>query len=550
MSLHPKRLEPIPEETARVARAALRIPTVAMMLRDEFGMLYADEQFSDLFPSRGRDAESPEMLSLATVLQYVEGLTDRQAALAVRGRIDWKYALGLELEDRGFDATILSDFRARLLANEAERRLLELLLERCRERGWVKEGGQHRTDSTHVLGAIRSLNRLECSVESFRSALEVLAVAAPQWLKVRLEQEWVELYGKRVEESRLPQKKSARREFAQQLGRDGMKLLEQLDGPEAPAWLREVPAVRTLRRVWIEQYYFVHGKLLWRPASEQPPATRRIVSPYDVEARAASKNDKTWEGFKVHLTESIEPSSPQLVLDVQLSAAPSGDSEALPPIHQRLEQNHLLPKEQLLDGGYTSADALLQSRERYGIELIGPARPDSSPQARAKQGFGAADFVIDFAKRTADCPGGKTSQSWSERHDRRYAKDVIYVSFKKADCQGCALRELCTSSKRGARTLQIQPQAQYEALEAARAREQLPEFNSLYDMRAGIEGTISQATRAFGLRRSPSRGAAKAELHCILSATALNIVRLYDWIHDIPRARTRQARFVTLAKTG
>src|SRR5215208_1420737 len=115
MSLHPRSLEPIPEETARVARLAFRVPTVAMMMRDEFGQLYADEKFADLFPVRGRGAESPEMLSLVSVLQFIEGLTDRQAALAVRGRIDWKYALGRQLEDSGFDPTVLSDFRARLL---------------------------------------------------------------------------------------------------------------------------------------------------------------------------------------------------------------------------------------------------------------------------------------------------------------------------------------------------------------------------------------------------------------------------------------------------
>lgn len=550
MSMHPRSLEPIPEETARVARAAFRIPTVAMMLRDELGKLYADEKFSDLFAVRGRGAESPEMLALSSVLQFVEGLTDRQTALAVRGRIDWKYALGLQLDDSGFDPTILSDFRGRLLEAGAERRLLDLLLERCRERGWVKERGKQRTDSTHVLGVIRSLNRLETGVETFRSTLNALALAYPQWLKPHLEQDWVERYGKRVEESRLPQKKAERQRYAEELGRDGFKLLGAIDSSEEAAALSHLPAVQSLRRVWLQQYALKGSRLIWRPASEQPPATLRVVSPYDVEARAASKGDKSWEGYKVHLTEALDPQGPQLLVDVHTSAAPSGDAEALPAILQKLEHNALLPKELLVDGGYSSAETLLQSRQRYGVELIGPARPDCSAQARAKEGFGAEAFELDFQACVATCPAGKRSQSWKERVHSRDGKALLSISFKKADCQACPLRASCTRSKRGARTLQLRPQPQYEALREARRRQSSPDFQPLYDQRAGVEGTISQATRLFSFRRSRYRGQAKTELQHILGATALNIVRLFDWIHEIPRAQTRRAPFVSLALAG
>jgi transposase len=551
MSLHPRDLEPIPELTMRVAKAAFRKPSVAMMLRDELGKVYADAKFADLYPSRGRGAESAERLCLVTLLQYIEGLTDRQAALAVRGRIDWKYALGLELEDEGFDPSILSDFRGRLVGAGAERRVLELLLERAGQRGWLKEGGEQRTDSTHVLGSIRSLNRLETAVESFYAALNCLAEAAPEWLKPRLQHEWVERYGKRVEESRLPQKKAAREKYAEQLGRDGMALLEALDAPETPAHLRLLSPVLTLRRVWIEQFYFVNKKLVWRPASEQPPATVRIVSPYDVEARAAFKGTKNWEGYKVHLTETVEPDRPQLVVDVQLSLAPRGDSQDLPAIWQRLAALGLKPRVQLVDGAYISAELLRLSHQLHGIELIGPARPDSSSQAREQPRFAASAFKVDFIAKSAVCPGGKASQGWSERKSSPYGKDIVFISFAKADCQPCALREHCTRAKRGARMLQIQPQPLYEALQQARARQSSAEFQTAYNKRAGIEGTISQATRAFDLRQSRFRGQEKTELHSILSATALNVVRIFDYLHPAtPRARTRTARFVSLALAG
>lgn len=125
MLLPSDRLKAIPEETKRVAQAAFPQGSLAMRLRDELGTVYLDDQFSDLFPSRGQPAESPAMLALVGVLQFAEGLSDRQAADAVRGRIDWKYALGLDLTDAGFDFSVLSEFRTRLAEGDAEERLLD-----------------------------------------------------------------------------------------------------------------------------------------------------------------------------------------------------------------------------------------------------------------------------------------------------------------------------------------------------------------------------------------------------------------------------------------
>ena len=182
MSMHPQPIPAIPEETVRLAHAVLPEGNGWMQMRDELGTLSEDKDFQDLFPSRGQPAEAPWRLALVTLMQYGEGLTDRQAADAVRTRIDWKYVLSLELTDPGFDFSILSEFRSRLLAHEAERRLFDLLLEQCRAHGWIKARGQQRTDSTHVLAAVRTLRRLECVGETMRHALNVLAEVAPEWL--------------------------------------------------------------------------------------------------------------------------------------------------------------------------------------------------------------------------------------------------------------------------------------------------------------------------------------------------------------------------------
>src|SRR5712692_1532394 len=170
MSMHPQEISPVAEETARVARAANPKGNVCMRMRDELGSIYHDQMFTALFPRRGQPAEAPWRLALVTVMQYMEGLSDRQAAEAVRERIDWKYALSLELTDPGFDFSLLSEFRTRLLAHGAERRLFDLLLPQFGERGWIKARGNQRTDSTHVRASIRTLRRLECVGETMRHA--------------------------------------------------------------------------------------------------------------------------------------------------------------------------------------------------------------------------------------------------------------------------------------------------------------------------------------------------------------------------------------------
>jgi transposase len=128
-------------------------------MRDAFGAIFADHEFAALFPTRGQPAEAPWRLALVTIMQYVEDFSDRRAADAVRSRIDWKYALSLELTDSGFDSTVLSEFRTRLVAGAAEQRLLDALLAKCRERKWLKARGCQQTDLPHVLAHVHAVNR-------------------------------------------------------------------------------------------------------------------------------------------------------------------------------------------------------------------------------------------------------------------------------------------------------------------------------------------------------------------------------------------------------
>jgi transposase len=267
-----------------------------LRLRETLGTLYQDEAFADLFPTRGQPAEMPWRLALVTVLQVVEGLPDRQAAEAVRSRLDWKYLLGLELTDPGFDFSVLSEFRTRLVSGGAVERLLRVVLEHCQARGWLKARGRQRTDSTHVLAAVRALNRLELVGETVRHTLNVLAEVAPDWLRAPVPPEWYERYGHRVEAYRLPKTEAERQRLAEVIGQDGTRLLAALEQETAPDWLRELPAVRFLRQVWEQQYAPVLGSLRQRSAKELPPVGERLDCPSDPEARYATKRSTSWTG--------------------------------------------------------------------------------------------------------------------------------------------------------------------------------------------------------------------------------------------------------------
>lgn len=404
MSLSPDSIGPVPAETARVARAAFPKGNVYLQLRDLVGTLYEDADFAPLCASRGRPAVPPWRVALVTVMQFAEGLSDRQAAEAVRARIDWKYVLGLELTDPGFDYSVLSEFRARLIAGGAEQQVFDALLAVCKERGYLKARGRQRTDATHVLGAMRLLNRLELVAETLRATLNALAVVAPDWLRQQTPAEWFARYGRRIEEYRLPQGADARQAYAETVGRDGLQLLAALDAPDAPATLHQLPAVALLRATWSQQYVVDDEPVRLREPDALPSASEHRASPYEPEARYGRKRGTEWVGYKVHLTESCDAEGPHLLTQVETTIAPAPDVAALPVIQAALAQAALLPAVQLVDTGYVCGANLVASRTDHQIELVGPMYADHQWQAKAQQGFALAHFQIDWAEQVVTCP--------------------------------------------------------------------------------------------------------------------------------------------------
>jgi len=529
MSLKSHGLEPIPEETRRLVERLCPKGTTVTQLRDALGPIYSDEHFAHLFPKRGRAAEAPWRLALVTVLQAIEGLTDRQAAEAVRTRIDWLYALALPLDDPGFDYTILTDFRQRLLAAQAQDLILDPILQLCRQRGWLKAGGKQRTDATAVLARVRALSSLESVGEGMRAALNALAEQDPDWLSAHLNPEWFDRYVHRFELARFPKAETERTLLREQVGQDVAQLLAALDQPQTPQAVRAMAEVALLRQLFAQHYEQRGQQIHWRdgPAVSNED---RIVSPYDPEARASRKRDTVWLGYKVHLTETCDqdPGCPHLITQVETTPATWQDSELLAPIQEHLRTKELAPAEHYVDQAYPSGPELVR-QARLGTQIIGPVGQDTSWQAREQTGYAVGDFALDWHAQVATCPQGHQSVGWTHPPDRRQHPTVV-IRFAEATCRSCPVRAQCTRGHEG-RTLTLMPLEVHAALHERRAVQRSPAFVQQYALRAGIEGTIAQAVRTTRLRRTPYAGLRKTHLHHLAIAAGLNLRRIVAHLH-------------------
>ncbi len=534
MSLRPEPLPPIPEATAAAVRAAFPKGNLYVDLRAEFGTLYNDQLFAALSPPEGRPVEvAPWRLALVLVMQYIDGLTARQAADAVRRCMDWKSALSLDLMDPGFDFTLLHDFRYRVLTHEAGQRFLDAFLAACKARGWIKARGTQRTDSTHVLAAIRTLHRLACVLEAMRYALNQLSAAHPAWVQQPVPLDWYPRYGLRSDHARLPKETSKREALARQVGADGYQLLAWVQTADPSLGLGDLPALEALWQIWLQQYYRCtmpgFEALRWRTGDAQPPAAVRIASPYDLEARYSSKRETHWVGYKVHLTETCDADHPDLITQVMTTPATTQDSVMGPPIQQDFADRDVLPGIHLLDSGYVDADLLVTAQTQHQIDVIGPPFGSYSRQRREGAGYDLQAFSIDWETQQARCPQGHTSVHWRPGHDVS-GDPVIRIRFNGPTCRACPARRACTSAKDAPRQLTVRLQAYHEALQAARQRQATTEFKAQYTLRAGVESSLSQGVRCFDLRRSRYLGLARTHLQLLLTATAMNVVRVIAWL--------------------
>ncbi|MEU5304213.1 IS1182 family transposase [Streptomyces noursei] len=498
-----------------------------MWVRDRLDGLWCDEDFADWYPRDGRPGLSPAQLATVCVLQFLLGLSDRQAAEAVRCRIDFKYAMAMELDDPGFHHSVLADFRDRLTEGDRADRLLDLALARLKEAGLVRQRTTQRTDSTHVLAAVRDLTRLELITEAVRAALEEVAGTAPHLLDDLVDEDWGRRYGRPVRLGKNPTKPKTR---ILATGNDAVRLLEHLHqhgGDRAFG-----PRVQALRQIMVQNHHRdAAGHLRWRTAETEdgpglPPSSRAIVSPYDTSARYTRHGHIiSWKGFSAHLTETCAPEGPNVITDVATTAATTHDSKVLPSIHTRLHRRGLLPAEHLVDAGYTSLPHLAQAARDHQVTVSGPLKANPTRQHRRGEGFARDDFHVDYERQQVTCPQGQVSQGWHGPYPTSSptAAPLIVARFTKSQCQPCPARAQCTASRASHRTVGFPPRELRDLQLRIRAEQQTPEWKTRYAVRSGVEGTVNEFAHGHGMRRCRYRGQDKVHVQHVLTAIAINI---------------------------
>ena len=274
------------------------------------------------------------------------------------------------------------------------------------------------------------------------------------------------------------------------------------------------------------------------------PPSLLIASPYDPDAHLGVKRDKAWIGYKLHRTETCDEDAPHLIVHSETTLATTPDWNMTDTIHAALEAQDCLPGTHIVDGGHVDAQALVSSQSTHGVEVLGPVPLGNSWQARSEQGLDLSHFQIDWQARTVRRPAGCLSRTWTPTKDR-FGQDTVYVTFAAVDCLPCPLHEHCTRAR--TRSLTFRPQALYRALQAARQRQQTPAVKEAYAIRAGIESTISLAVRVSDIRQARYRGLPKVQLHHLMTATALNVIRLVSWLEEPSLRTTQVSRFAALA---
>ena len=384
-----------------------------------------------------------------------------------------------------------------------------------------------------------------------RATLNALAKAAPTWLRQVAPPDWYDRYKRRIEDYRLPTSKEKRAEYAQSVGEDGFKLLDLLATSDLSNEIQSLPEIEALRLVWERHYERSQDKakgqdeVRFKSKRELDPTSADLESPYDPDARYRRRRETKWVGYIVHLTETCDQDEVNLITHVETTKATVHEAKKTETIHQALVDKGLPPKEHLVDSAYVGAKLLVNSMKEHQIDLVGPGRVNTRWQAKIEGGYDLEQFNINWEDQTVQCPQKKTSSSWKQGVDRR-GHAFILAQFSAFDCRPCPARSLCTRSDRQ-RGVGFRPREQYEALQKARQRFQSEAGKALYNRRAGIEGTISQGVRGFGLRQARYRGLAKTHLQHVATAAAINIDRIVAWLDNIPREKTRTSRFAALA---
>lgn len=489
-------------------------------LMHEIGPKIRLEDFEDMYREGGRPPISPKILVMVLILQFLERLTDRAAAQNLKFRLDWKIALGLEVDNPGIHPTTLVKFRDRLIANKKAQYAFDKVLECLVDHGFVKKGARQRIDSTHIVAKVRELSRLELFHETLRLFFESVGDfedEMPKFMK-----DLAEYYTDSVSTRGISD--SQKNKFFREAG-IAMKAII--------AWASEgYPEITTLKSYQCLKSVFEQNFIDSDPDPDGPKmvkvATGRdhICSPHESDARYASKGDKKWLGYKAQISETIaeEGESSGFITFAEFSESTGFDGDVVSDYIEEQESKDICPDKVYGDCHYNTEENIKNLAQR-NIDLCGPVHPASTKIAPKNQGF-----QIDQENRCAICPKGKISQKFSTMPDGR-----VCARFSKNDCQICPRKDICRPNPRGK---QIEVRPPNPVLSSRRKEMETEAFQEEMFARNGIEGTISGLTRGQNLRHSRFRGAKKTRLHIKFCAAAANLLRFHQ--RSVREAKARE----------
>ena len=482
--------------------------------------------------------------------------SERQAAEAVRARIDWPYLLGVALTDPGCDHAVVCAVRDRVFAGHAAARWRDTLRARCRACGGRKAGGTQRPAAPQVVAAIRGRNRRAWVADTRRAARTDLAGEAPQGRRPLAPPAWSRRSRRRLAERRFPQRQAARDADAQTGGAAGLCVVDAVAAPETPQGRGALPSLATRRQVWQEHDARLPDggpsrpqgtarRVRCKPARELPTAAQKSASPDEAEARSRHTRATQWTGDLVHVTEPCEPEAVPLLPHVAPTTAAGHDAPRPETSAAALLANDLAPGQPLVEAASMDAALLVTRRDTRGIAWRGPPRPNTRGHTRLAGAYTRAPCTGDWGPQPVQWPQGTASRSWQKK-PLASGGEASRVRCAMAAGGGCERRAWCPHATKRPRGLQLPPQEQYEALQAARAWATRDQGQHLYARRAGMEGTLSQGGRAYGRRRSRSRGFATTHVPQVATAVAIHGERSVAWRDDRPQATTRTARCAAL----
>jgi transposase len=473
----------------------------------------------------GRVAIEPVLLMGVSLLQYLEGLPDRQAVEMVRYHAGWNFALNRQLGDELFHATTLGNFRQRLLEHEQSALGFKAILDALTEAGLVSRQSRQRLDSTQMFGLVSRMSRLDCVRESLRLALQELDGSVGSEARPAF---WLELWERYVE-SQLDYRASSEA-LGRKLTEAGTDTARLLAWAEAPSQKTRIggPQLLLLARVFQEQFEVGEAQTL--PKGKAELSSDRVQNPHDPEATYAAKGEgpkkKEHVGYKVQVAETVtqaelepgEPTQNFLTGIVTHAAYHSDEAGAEKMEAAQAAMGWSPPPVQYVDGAYVSAEKLA-SAQAEGRSLMGPA-----PAAPHNNGgrYTTEDFDIQVEQRQAVCPAGKANTQCS-RLEAQATGQVTYRFEWSTRCAACPLRERCVGPEQKHRTLVVGEH--HSALQSRRREQKTAGFAQEMKHRNGIEGTQSELVRAHGLRHARYRGLAKARLQNYFAGAACNVKR-------------------------